>query len=210
MTAVRVGLWRMKDNAPYNFDTVGAVTGTKDMLTSVSANAAFAFKDPANPTNKLLNMVFGRLRLDNAFGPETVSLPVYMATEFWTGSQFVHNTADSCTMLPRSAVSYPAGNIATDGNRTVALNSGTTQGLYTGITSTHIPFTNGRVYHSFTAPGTGNKGTFNVTLDMTGLSWLTDDWNRNGAYTDTSYTATYTFESYRGNDRVIYWREILQ
>jgi len=192
------------------------LSGTKDML----SNSAIAFKDPANAGNKLLNMVFGRLRLDSAFGPETVNLPVYFVTEFWTGGTytvsgptsgyFALNTADSCTLIPRSAVTYPAGNLSVDANRTVSLTSGSTQGIYTGITTTDIPVTTGKVGHSFTAPGTGNRGTFNVTLNMAGLAWLADDWNKDGNFNDTSYTATYTFESYRGNDRIIYWREILQ
>jgi MSHA biogenesis protein MshQ len=210
MTSVRVGLWKMKDNTPYNFDAIKSIAGTKDMLVSSSANAAFAFKDPSSAGNKLLNMVFGRLRLDSAFGPETADMPVGFATEFWTGSYFAPNTADSCTLIPRSAVTYPAGSLAADINRTVALTSGSTQGMYSGITAAGIPFAGGKVTHYFTAPGSGNRGTFNVTLNMAGLAWLTDDWNKDLSYTDTSYTATYTFESYRGNDRIIYWREILQ
>lgn len=199
------------------FDTSSTtLSGTKDML----SNTAIAFKDPANAGSKLLNLLFGRLRLDSAFGPETVNLPVYFVTEFWTGGTytvsgpssgyFAINTADSCTAIPRSSVTYPAGTLSTDANRTVSLASGSTQGMYTGITSTVIPVAAGKVVHYFAAPGTGNRGTFNVSLNMAGLAWLADDWNKDGSFTDTSFTASYTFESYRGNDRVIYWREILQ
>lgn len=212
-------------DGPYNQLRIGAssiantfdpfattLSGTRDML----SNTAIAFKDPANTANNVLNLLFGRLRLDSGFGPETVNLPVYFTTEFWAGGSypgsgyFTLNTADSCTVIPRSAVSYPAGTLSADGNRTVALTSGTTQGIYTGINSTSIPVSGGKIVHYFTAPGSDNRGTFNVSLNMTGLSWLTDDWNKDNSFSDTNYTATYTFESYRGNDRIIYWREILQ
>lgn len=199
------------------FDTSSTtLSGTRDML----SNTAIAFKDPANPGSKLLNLLFGRVRLDSAFGPETVDLPVYFATEFWTGGTytssgptsgyFAINTADSCTAIPRGAITYPAGTLAVDANLKVDLASGFTQGSYTGMTTTLIPVANGKVTHYFTAPGSGNRGTFNVTLNLAGLAWLADDWNKDSNFTDSSVTASYTFESYRGNDRVIYWREVLQ
>ena len=54
-----------------------------------------------------------------------------------------------------------------------------------------------------TAPGTDSRGdvlaTFSTPL------WLTDDFNDDGILEDPSATAT--FGVYRGNDRIIYWRE---
>jgi MSHA biogenesis protein MshQ len=157
-----------------------------------------------------LNMRYGRLRLDDAFGPETHPLKVNFATEYWTGKYFSLNTDDSCTQVLRSAITYPAGNILTDGNRTVSLTGGSTTGTYVNLTSTHIGFNAGTAGQEFTSPA-GGRGEFEVAVDLTNLSWLTFDWDQNNDYSDVSLpNATFTFGSYRGNDRVIYWRERLQ
>ena len=39
---------------------------------------------------------YGRLLLENAYGPETQSLTLPGRVEFWSGSRFVSNSADSC------------------------------------------------------------------------------------------------------------------
>ena len=44
-------------------------------------------------------MRFGRLRLQNAFGPLVNDLPVAMAAEYWNGTAFATNTLDSCLTL---------------------------------------------------------------------------------------------------------------
>ena len=47
---------------------------------------------------------FGRLRLENAVGSQNTALPVQIHTQYWNGSGFATNTADSCTSIPRSAI----------------------------------------------------------------------------------------------------------
>jgi MSHA biogenesis protein MshQ len=153
---------------------------------------------------------YGRLRLDDAFGPETFPLPVNFATEYWTGNHFSLNTSDSCTLVPRSAISYPAGSIAVDANRTVSLTGGSTLGTYTNLTATDVKFGAGTAGQQFTAPS-GGTGRFVVRVDLTNLPWLRFDWNQDGNYSDVSLpNANFEFGSYRGNDRIIYWRERLQ
>jgi hypothetical protein len=44
-------------------------------------------------------MRFGRLRLQNAFGPLGNDLPVTLAAEYWNGTTFATNTLDSCLTL---------------------------------------------------------------------------------------------------------------
>ena len=53
-------------------------------------------------------MRYGRLRLQNAFGPQGNDLPVTLLAEYWNGSAFATNTLDSCTTLA-------AGNFALSG-----------------------------------------------------------------------------------------------
>ncbi|WP_197085479.1 DUF6701 domain-containing protein [Cellvibrio sp. pealriver] len=156
-----------------------------------------------------LNMRYGRLRLDDAFGPETAPLPVNFSTEYWGGGFFVPNTDDSnCTKILRSAITYPAGSILTPANLQVSLGSGTTTGSYASITATEIVFSSGSAQHSFSAPTGNAQGQFNVDVDLTAYPWLRFDWNQDGNYSDTSLpTARFGFGSYRGHDRVIYWRE---
>jgi MSHA biogenesis protein MshQ len=153
---------------------------------------------------------YGRLRLDDAFGPETFPLNVNFITEYWVGNHFSLNTSDSCTLVPRSAITYPAGNIAADANRTVSLTGGSTQGTYANLTATDVKFNAGTAGQIFTSPA-GGKGRFVVGVNLTTLPWLRFDWNQDGDYSDLLLpNANFEFGSYRGNDRIIYWREKLQ
>jgi MSHA biogenesis protein MshQ len=152
---------------------------------------------------------FGRLRLDDAFGPESVDLPVTFTTEFWSGSFFA-TAPDSCTQIPRGLITYPAGTIATDGNRTVPLSGGSTQGLYANLQPTTVVFSGGSAGHFFSAPGTGT-GNFNVDIDLTTLPWLRFDHNQDGDFNnDMNMRGRYGFGQYRGHDLIIYWREDFQ
>jgi hypothetical protein len=154
---------------------------------------------------------FGRLRLDDAFGPETHPLLVNFATEYWTGNYFAVNASDSCTLVPRSAITYPAGAISTDANRTVALTGGSTTGTYgPGFSATNVAFSVGSAGQQFSSPN-GGTGRFVVGVNLTSLPWLRFDWNQDGDYADINLpNASFEFGSYRGNDRIIYWREKLQ
>lgn len=155
-----------------------------------------------------LNLRYGRLRLDDAFGPETANLPVNLSTEYWVGSFFVPNQNDSCTKILRSVINYPAGSIFTPANLTVSLSGGSTTGSYATMNATEVSFTSGNAQHFFTAPSGGGQGSFNVNVDLTDYSWLRFDWNQDGNYSDVSLpTARFGFGSYRGHDRIIYWRE---
>lgn len=165
-----------------------------------------------------MSIRYGRLRLDSAFGPETVKLPVSFITEYWVGNSFVINGIDSCTLVPRSAITYnwgasSGGPLTTDANRTVALSSGNTTGTYANIDASlsgSVHFAAGNASQYFTAPSSGGSGSWVIKTDLTNLSWLRYDWNQDGNYSDVKLPdANFSFGSYRGNDRVIYWREKL-
>ena len=53
-------------------------------------------------------MRYGRLRMQNAFGPQGNDLPVSLQAEYWNGGAFATNTLDSCLTLA-------AGNFALSG-----------------------------------------------------------------------------------------------
>lgn len=160
---------------------------------------------------------FGRLRLDDAFGPETVNLPVNFATEYWDNGfwrpfSIDSESDDSCTVIPREAISYsPTGPLSLDANRTVSLGTGVTQGNYASIDAVEVSFADGDAGHFFTPPSPGT-GSFQVNVDLTTMPWLRFDWNQDGNHNnDTALPpANIGFGQYRGHDRIIYWREVLE
>lgn len=154
---------------------------------------------------------YGRLIMEDVYGPEVINLPAPFYTEYWDGSGFVRSVADNCTEIPRSAITYPAGSITTDANLTVSVGGGASTGSYSNLGATAVNFSSGNAGQLFSAPGTGNTGSFEVEVDLQNLPWLRFDWNQDGNYSDTLLPpARIGFGSYRGHDRVIYWREVFE
>lgn len=49
---------------------------------------------------------FGRLRLDNAVGSQTLDLPIAMRAEHWAGTAFVTNADDNCTSIAANNIAF--------------------------------------------------------------------------------------------------------
>ena len=49
---------------------------------------------------------FGRLRLDNAHGSQLLPLAIPYRAEYWNGTTFVQNTADSCTVVSANNIGF--------------------------------------------------------------------------------------------------------
>lgn len=133
---------------------------------------------------------YGRLLLQNAYGPETAPLTIPVLTEYFDGTAFVPNSLDSCTAY--NALNLQLGNYQgnlVDGD-TVASGAGN---LISGLGNTL----------SLSAPGGGNDGSVDLTLDLSAtganLEWLQPGGN--------NPTARATFGIFRGNPRLIYTRE---
>ena len=153
---------------------------------------------------------YGRLRLADSFGPETANLPVDFVTEYWNGSIWAVNEDDSCTSIALSQIDFDGDPIDVAANRTVSVGGGSSTGVYNSLAGSAVNFSNGNAGHYFTAPGTGNMGEINVDVNLTLYPWLRFDWDQDGDHSDSALpTATFTFGSYRGHDRIIYWQEIL-
>jgi MSHA biogenesis protein MshQ len=134
---------------------------------------------------------FGRLLLVNSFGPETSDLPQPMQIEHFDGTSFVDSTDDNCA-------SYDADKILlTDISLEPALTDklGGTGNFSAGETQAI----------ELQAPGTGNQGQLGVSY--VAYDWFKYDWDNNGNYDDDP-TAVATFGLFRGNGRIIQWREI--
>lgn len=149
---------------------------------------------------------YGRLFLQSAHGPETDSLAVPMVTQYWNGSAFVTPADDSCSLVPLSVITFDGNSIDNAVNRTVSLDSGTTNGTL-NITGTDASSSLGGFGLTFSAPGAGNTGYFSIGVSSVD-DWLRYDWDQNGAADDSSLNnALVTFGRSRGNDRMIFWQE---
>jgi MSHA biogenesis protein MshQ len=139
---------------------------------------------------------YGRMVTDNAYGAETLPLPILMRTEFFDGASFVPNSDDSCTAIDATNMKLRdfSGNL--EGDTAVSGSGSITNG-----------FTNAL---SLSAPGAGNEGSLylDYDLDTAYLSWLQFDWNGDGV-ADNNPSAKATFGIFKGNSRLIYMRELV-
>lgn len=67
----------------------------------------------------------GRLRLENAYGSELLPLRVPVRAEYYNGTRWLANTADSCTSVPIAAVALSGGISANTSASAVTLSGGT-------------------------------------------------------------------------------------
>ncbi|MDZ7924272.1 MAG: DUF6701 domain-containing protein [Marinagarivorans sp.] len=189
--------------APIDSDGVALATNALDLDSDNNASND-------SKSLGLTTLRHGRLRLNSAYGPETADLPVEFVTEYWDGSQWLTNVDDSCTTIALANISYPAGAISTDANRTVALGSGTTTGNYGNLGGGNVGFVAGDAGHYFSPPGSGNTGSVNVNIDITSYPWLQFDWNNDGDHNESTLpTANFRFGGSRGHDRILFWQEVL-
>lgn len=167
----------------------------------------------------LQDLRYGRLHGETAYGPETLNLAVPIITEYYDSGNgdFVLNSNDACTSLVASQF-----DLAVIDDDTVPDNSndpapGVISGITidTGLTNGSIgnsPFNAGNAGFEFSSPGADNtsKIEINLNLDAGGanaLPWLKFNWD-GAAGDDNPPMFEAVFGQYRGNDRVIYWREV--
>lgn len=110
--------------------------------------------------SNLLTFRYGRLRLNNAYGAETMPLSYAATAQYWTGTEWLTNTADSCTQMTADIIKmrFPAStkNSLAQCNSSINL-------LGSG------KFSNGTANVRFTAPGNGHNGWFYISLKQNPL-----------------------------------------
>ncbi|GLS24629.1 H-type lectin domain-containing protein [Marinibactrum halimedae] len=156
-----------------------------------------------------INARFGRLLTEDVHGPESADLAGIYHIEFWNGTQFVVNTDDDCTALNRADIQF-GGTAITTTPTTVTVGGGISTGSFnTDSGNSILQIQSGDSNLLFSAVSPLSSGSFDVVTNMSNYPWLQYDWNQNGDSTDDAArpVSTVTFGSYRGNDRVIYWRE---
>lgn len=135
---------------------------------------------------------YGRLLLDNAFGPENVDLQVPFKVEYYDASgQFALHADDSCWNYNTNDVVLTED--LTGGSTSVNAATGTLSGGRPSAGNELV----------LAAPGESNTGNVEVAYPVP--LWLQGDYNDDGTLEDPASLAT--FGVYRGNDRVIYWEE---
>jgi len=120
-------------------DPDGVAMGTLDLdVDGAGGNDHFA----VGPTTELR---FGRLRLQNAYGPTNLPLPLRLETQYWSGGGFVLNAQDGCTRLNRSDIALSF--------------SGALAACETAVQEASLAFAGGAATATLAAPGASNQGS---------------------------------------------------
>ncbi|WP_210398210.1 LamG domain-containing protein [Motiliproteus sediminis] len=185
--------------------SVSTSHGLPESISLTGASGTPASLAIGSPTR----MRYGRLAAENAFGPETESLPQPLRAQYFAGSGFVLDSLNDCTEIPYAAVTMNAASYAVGSS--VALVDGSGSSLpsfaFPAVSGTALQLIGGDAGLSYSAPGAGNMGTITLDIDLSTLPWLQFDWDDDGSADAAMRPATVTFGRYRGNDRVIYWQE---
>lgn len=207
----------------------------KNFLTD-QANANLCYKSTpfgacldysvANITGASLR--WGRLVLDNVFGAEIQSLSMPIRTEYLNSAgEFVTNDSDSCTLYNWAETSGQISLTTPPGETDITGFIAPVSGAGTLVNGVSIDY-QGIIIPS---PGSGIIGTAIISLvpDAINVDWpeyLNYDWDENGfictpdklgssvscdstGELDRPFAAA-SFGQYRGNDRIIHWREVFR
>ncbi|GAB1259530.1 DUF6701 domain-containing protein [Aurantivibrio plasticivorans] len=200
-------------------DADGADFNLLDMNPSTVGDCVAAGDCNTAELSGVLNAIFGRLYLRDVHGPESAPIPMVWQTEYWDGLQFVTNTNDQCTQLPLSAVNFVgATSVVNAAADTIAVTIGSATSVFDFsdpigfddcLSGAAIGMCDGKAGIQYGAPGV--IAAYPIDINLTGLPYLQGDWNLDGDHSDTTHPRVIVrFENYRGHDRVIYWREVLQ
>ena len=147
---------------------------------------------------------YGRLVLESTYGPETESLNVPIKTEYFNAGQWLLNTDDSnCTSIE-----------FTEENNQIQLSDTSYARSFNSVISAGVLIEGVSVGNQFTLEAPDETGELDIWLDptATGVTWptyLNYDWNGDGFInTDDFPEATVNFGLFRGNDKIIHWREV--
>ena len=139
---------------------------------------------------------YGRVFMPPIYGPElptTATVPIVFTTEFFNGSQFEINIDDGATTYDAWAVSCSDGTLACS---LVSVSAAPASSVVIDGRSDRSALP------TSTRPGV--VGDLNLGLNVD--AWLQFDWDGDTIFTDDP-SALATFGTYRGHDRIIYWRE---
>lgn len=145
---------------------------------------------------------YGRVKVENAYGPETEPVPQVFKTEFYDGSQFVLNSLDSDSAYDLSNVfAITVTDVGNSGNSLTVGDSS-----ISGASGNVGFFASGLLQVNWSVPVNGRYGAYRFSYGVE--SWLKYDWDGSGDGVNEDPNGNVSFGQYRGNDRIIYWKEI--
>ncbi|MCD6581003.1 MAG: hypothetical protein J7K90_04305, partial [Desulfuromusa sp.] len=171
--------------APFTSDIQLSVTSIVDSDGIVATGLPTTF----TPTGTEIR--YGQMQLQNAYGPETLPLTIPVLTEYYDGTNFVLNSLDSCTSYDSIHLAFNNYQENLASGETTASGSGA---LLSGIGNSL----------SLSAPGVGNDGSVDLTLDLSQATGANMEWLQPGG---NNPAAKVTFGIFKGNSRLIYMRE---
>lgn len=193
-----------KNEAARRDPFTSALTLTVDSIADGDA-ALDPDQAPLELTPEGVDIRYGRIRLENVFGPEAQVLEMPVQAEFLQGDRFIVNTQDSAASAGVGEECFTYRPAAADEvllePEDVALNVSPDEerSLFMGESESG----EGILLESANNPAEAGNNRARVTLVVP--PWL-QDLDEDNELVDPSAIAT--FGVYRGNDRIIYWREL--
>lgn len=186
---------------PFNPDVTISLDSINETDDTVSGTNSPLAVSPSGIGNQ---QRFGRAVLQNTFGPETENQSMPLILEYFDGTEFLSNDLDFNSTFIGQLPAGPSDLNCSDPDLTDPL------------TCVLVNVNNPDVRHnetfSLASPGLNNTGVLMYTLTVD--SWLQFDWDNDDGLGDGPYndnpSATAIFGIYRGNDRIINWREIVR
>lgn len=205
-----------KADVAYTFPTKETVPETITLRANDADTSAASAVGVTEGTTEIRS---GRTRLENSFGSELIDMAVPATLEYYTTNGFVVNAADTCstvtavlTDLDLTAGTVSLGDGSATGHTCIwddDAESGTNNcTALAGPVASQFeeqPPINGNFNLNLKAPGATFVGDIGISL--TSPTWLQYDWDGDGSH-DNDPTSVASFGLYRGDDRIIYWREV--
>ncbi|MEC8443639.1 MAG: DUF6701 domain-containing protein [Pseudomonadota bacterium] len=133
---------------------------------------------------------YGRMRLEDTYGPETATLNMPLRTEYFQDGDYLLNTDDDCTVWDSSNATVSAPSQAGSSSGTLAGGSSGSDGILLQA-PTSVP---------------GGPDTGDATVSYDAPAWLEYDYDGDGSPDDPEATASFGLN--RGHERVIYRKEV--
>ncbi|HBK7267576.1 TPA: MSHA biogenesis protein MshQ [Vibrio cholerae] len=151
-------------------------------------------------------LYWGKLVIQDVYGPETQALEQPMYVEHFTNNGFVRTIEDSCTALP--AITGFTLQSDPNNNGYTVLTTGVAVPPQVLAEHSAANLNSGQRAIRFSAPGAGARGVIDSVLDLNAhnLLWLAEDKDGDNNFDQTTQGRA-QFGLYRGSDRVIWWRE---
>lgn len=151
-------------------------------------------------------LYWGKLVIQDVYGPETQALEQPIYVEHFTNNGFVRTIEDSCTALP--AITGFTLQSDPNNNGYTVLTTGVAVPPQVLAEHSAANLNSGQRSIRFSAPGAGALGVIDSVLDLNAhnLLWLAEDKDGDNNFDQTTQGRA-QFGLYRGSDRVIWWRE---